>query len=69
MFIEEGNEEKYLFIGNSFNPKEKEQLVQFLKENIDVFAWQPCDMSDIDSEVMPQAPHRSTTKPIKKKPP
>ena len=34
------------------NEKEKEHMVKFLRENIDVFAWQPYDMPGIDAEVM-----------------
>ena len=30
-------------------PQEKEELVEFLKRNIDVFAWDACDTPKIDS--------------------
>ena len=47
-FIEEGNEEKYFLIGSSLNQEEKQQIVDFLKANIDVFAWQAYDMPGIE---------------------
>lgn len=38
VFIEEGNEEKYFLTGIYFSPEEKQQMFEFLKKNIDVFA-------------------------------
>lgn len=44
-------------------------MVKFLKDNVDVFAWQPYNMPCIDSEVMFYMRHiNPTTKPIKQKP-
>lgn len=44
-------------------------MVQFLKENINVFAWQPYNMPCIDSKVMCHKIHFDlTTNPIKQKP-
>lgn len=69
MFIEEGSKEKYFLLSSSLNPEEKEQLVWFLKDNINVFALQPYDMPGIDFEVICHKLHINlTTKPIKQKP-
>ena len=37
--LEEGNPEKFTKIGTSMEEKTKQDLVQFLRENNDVFAW------------------------------
>lgn len=67
--IEKGNKEKYFLPGSSLDQEEKQHMVQFLRENIDVFACQPYDMPDIDSEVMCNKLHIDpTTRPIKQKP-
>ena len=39
-------------IGMTLSPKMKTQLVQFLKENLDVFAWTHKDMPDISLKVI-----------------
>lgn len=44
VFVEEENEDKYFLIGSSLNQEEMEQVIKFLKDNIDVFAWQSYDM-------------------------
>ena len=44
----EGNSEKFFQIGAQLPPQEKEELVEFLKRNIDVFAWDACDALGID---------------------
>ena len=44
-------------------------MAEFLKANIDVFEWQPSDMSGIDAEVMCHKLHIDKNfKPIKQKP-
>ena len=50
--LEEGNPEKFTRIGTSMKEKTKQDLVQFLRENIDVFAWSYEDMSGIDPSVI-----------------
>ena len=40
--------EKFFQIGAKLPPQEKEKLVEFLKRNIDVFAWDACDAPGID---------------------
>ena len=40
--------EKFFQVGAQLPPQEKEELVEFLKRNIDVFAWDACDAPGID---------------------
>ena len=44
----EGDSEKFFQIGAKLPPQEKEELVEFLKRNIDMFAWDACDALGID---------------------
>ena len=50
--LEEGNPEKFTRIGTSMKEKTKQDLVQFLRESIDVFAWSHEDMLGIDPSVI-----------------
>lgn len=69
VLLEKGNEEKYFLLGRSLAAEERQQMLQFLKENIDVFAWQSYDMPGIHSKVMCHKLHIDpTVKPIKQKP-
>ena len=43
-----GDAKKFFQIGAKLPPQEKEELVEFLKRNIDVFAWDVCDALGID---------------------
>ena len=40
--------EKFFQVGAQLSPQEKEGLIEFLKRNIDVFAWNACDTPRID---------------------
>ena len=66
--LEEGNPEKFTRIGTSMEEKTKQDLVQFLRENIDVFAWSHEDMPGIDPSVIT---HRlnvyPSSKPVRQK--
>ena len=42
--------EKFFQVGARLPPQEKEELVEFLKGNIDVFAWDACDALGIDPD-------------------
>ena len=44
------NTEKFFQVGAKLLPQEKEELVEFLKRNIDVFAWDACDAPGIDPD-------------------
>ena len=50
--LEEGNPEKFTRIGTSMEEKTKQDLVQFLRENINVFAWSHEDIPGIDPSVI-----------------
>ena len=39
IFAVENDPEKFLKVGTQLLPQEKEELVEFLRRNVDVFAW------------------------------
>ena len=43
-----GDSEKFFPVGAQLPLQEKEELIEFLKRNIDVFAWDACDAPRID---------------------
>ena len=66
--LEEGNPEKFTRIGTSMKEKTKQDLVQFLRENIDVFAWSHEDMVGIDPNVIIHHLNvYSSSKPVRQK--
>ena len=48
----EGNPEKTTQIETSLNPETKEEIVSFLKSNLDVFAWSHEDMPGIPASII-----------------
>ncbi|GKV02603.1 hypothetical protein SLEP1_g15020 [Rubroshorea leprosula] len=50
-------------IGTRLNPKEKAELIAFLRANNDVFAWTSADMPGIPNSV---SQHKLSTNPLKK---
>ena len=66
--LEESNPEKFTRIGTSMKEKTKQDLLQFLRENIDVFAWSHKDMPGINPSVIT---HRlnvyPSSKPVRQK--
>ena len=50
--LDEGNPEKLTRIGTSMEEKMKQDLVQFLRKSINVFAWSHEDMLGIDLSVI-----------------
>ena len=79
-----GNDaEKFFQIGAKLPPQKKEELVEFLKRNTDVFSWDAYDTSGIDPAFIrhhlnvnpsitpkkqsPQHPSREHAKAIKEK--
>ena len=52
ILLEEGNHEKFTRIVISMEEKTKQDLVQFLRKSIDVFAWSHEDMPGIDTRVI-----------------
>ena len=66
--LEEGNPEKFTRIGTRMKEKTKQDLVQFLRKSINVFAWNHEDMPGIDPSVIT---HRlnvhPSSKPVRQK--
>ena len=52
VLLDENKPEKFTRIGTSMEKKTKQNLVQFLKKSIDVFAWSHEDMPSIDLSVI-----------------
>ena len=50
--LDESDREKYTRVGADLEENGKKDLVQFLKENVDVFAWSHEDMPGIDPGVI-----------------
>ena len=50
--LDENNPEKYTRVGVSMKEKIKQDLVQFLKKSIDVFAWSHEDIPGINPSVI-----------------
>ena len=50
--LDESNLERYTKVGANLKEKNKKDLVQFLKKNINVFAWSHEDMPGIDPSVI-----------------
>ena len=48
--LDEGESTKTMKIGTTLSPEMRKRLVQFLKENLDVFAWSHEDMPGISPE-------------------
>jgi len=63
VLLQQDDPEKFTRIGTSMKEKTKEALVQFLKKNIDVFAWSHEDMPEIDPSVIT---HRLNVYPFSK---
>ena len=50
--LDEGNPERFTKVGTSMEEKMKQNLIQFLRNSIDVFAWSHEDMLGIDLSVI-----------------
>ena len=50
--MDESNLERFTRVGADLEEKNKKDLIQFLKKNIDVFAWNHKDMPGIDPSVI-----------------
>ena len=50
--LDKRNPDKFIRIGTSMEMKTKQDLVHFLKQSMDVFAWSHEDMLVIDSSVI-----------------
>ena len=66
--LEESNPEKFTRIGTSMKEKTKQDLIQFLRENIDVFAWSHKDMPGINPSVITHCLNvYPSSKPVRQK--
>ncbi|KAK2991306.1 hypothetical protein RJ640_024571 [Escallonia rubra] len=64
--IREGDEERQVRIGSMLEPRVRDQLVSFLRSNMDVFAWSAADIPGIDpSVIIHQLSVDPTFKPVK----
>ena len=52
ILLDESNLERHTRVGVDLKEKTKKDLVQFLKKNVDVFAWSHEDMSGINPSVI-----------------
>ena len=52
MELADGQVTKTTRIGTTLNPGMKAKLIQFLKENLDIFAWSHEDMPGIPPEII-----------------
>ena len=52
IILDDSDIEKYTRVGAALDENTKKDLVQFLKENVDVFAWSHEDMLGIDLGVI-----------------
>ena len=52
VLLQEDDPKKFTRIGTSMKEKTKQDLVQFLRKSIDVFAWSHEDMPRIDPSVI-----------------
>ena len=46
--IDESNSEKFFLLGTSLTQTERAQMLEFLHENLEVFAWTPYEMPGLD---------------------
>ena len=52
VLLQENDPEKFTRIGTGIKEKAREDLIQFLRKSIDVFAWSHDDMPGIDPSVI-----------------
>ena len=59
------NEKKKVKIGSSLDSSAKKEIVDLLKEYVDIFAWSYQDMSGLSTEIVEhQLPMKSECKPV-----
>ena len=63
----EGETTKKTRIGMALSPEMRAKLVQFLKENLDVFTWNHEDMPDISPQVIQHRPNVNPKKSLRSK--
>lgn len=50
--IKKNDPERYFLVGKTLAEHEEKELIAFLKDHIDIFAWTPQEMPGIDPEVI-----------------
>ncbi|XP_075633765.1 uncharacterized protein LOC142606268 [Castanea sativa] len=66
--LDEGDHEKFTKIGTSMEEETKQDIIQFLRKSIDVFAWSHEDMSGNDPNVITHCLNvYPSSKPIRQK--
>ncbi|MBN8157158.1 hypothetical protein J0J30_24520, partial [Vibrio vulnificus] len=50
--MDEGQEDKVVYVGSHLPKDTKDEIVECLKKNVDIFAWSPNDMPGIDPQVI-----------------
>ena len=62
------DENKEVKIGSSLDPSAKKEIVDLLREYVDIFAWSYQDMSGLSTEIVEhQLPMRPKCKPVQQK--
>ena len=46
--VVDNDSEKFFQVGSELPPQKKEQLIRFLRENVDVFAWDAYEVPRVD---------------------
>ena len=46
--VVDGDPEKFFQVGSELPPQEREELIGFLRENVDVFAWDAYEAPGVD---------------------
>lgn len=52
VYIDSKNKEKIFLIGSLLSDNEEKDLIDLLRDNIDVLAWSPHEMPEIDPNVI-----------------
>ena len=59
---------KTVLVGNLLPEEEKQELIEFLKQNLDVFSWTHKDMVGVDPSNLVQCLNvKTNAKPVKQK--
>ena len=60
----EGDPTKTTQVGTSLNLQKKKEIIRFLKDNLDVFAWSHEDMPDIPADIIQHHLHVDSEKKL-----
>ena len=62
--LAEGDPTKTTQVGTSLNLQTKKEIIRFLKDNLDVFAWSHEDMPDIPADIIQHHLHVDSEKKL-----